>query len=91
MPANLIAFHGDPSIKAKYLARIAAHRAADQLVRGATGQNGKGCAVWCTLDKYEHAAYETELGIPRSLARIEDGLFEYLFVFIRDRLTAIVR
>ena len=75
---KLIAFHGEQSVKDKYLRRIAEHRAVDELVRGATGKDGKGCAVWCTLDKYEHRAYETELGIPQSLARIEDALFESL-------------
>jgi hypothetical protein len=74
----LIAFHGDPAIKAKYLARVAEHRRLDNLVRGATGHNGKGCAVWCTLNKYQHLAYESELGIPRAIAWLEDGLFESL-------------
>lgn len=32
----------------------------------------------CTLEKYEHEAYEKELGIPRILARLEDGIFEKL-------------
>jgi hypothetical protein len=74
----MLAFHGQQAIKDKYLARIAAHREADELQRGATGEGGKGCAVWCTLNKYSHAAYETELGIPRSIARLEDGIFEGL-------------
>src|ERR1700744_573862 len=77
---TLISFHGDPEIKEKYLARLRAHRLADQIIQGATGQNGKGCAVWCTLDKYAHAPYETELGIPRILARLEDRIFEGLSV-----------
>ncbi len=74
----MIAFHGDEAIKTKYLDRIAEHRRLDNLVRGETGRAGKGCSVWCTLNKYEHAAYETELGIPRAIARLEDGLFESL-------------
>src|ERR1700677_676720 len=75
---NMKAYHSDAKIKAKYLKRVAAHFKADEIVQGATGQDGGGCAVWCTLDKYDHQAYETELGIPRSLARIEDGIFEGL-------------
>ena len=76
------AFHGDPAIKEKYLARVRAHRAADELVRG-TGWSEKGgrvraCAVGCTLDKYDHASYETELGIPIRLAFLEDRIFERL-------------
>jgi len=72
------AFHNDEKIKQKYLNRVADHRKADELVKGSTGSNGKGCAVWCTLNKYNHKAYEKELGIPEWLARVEDLLFEQL-------------
>ena len=72
------AYHGQQVIKDKYLYRVRLHRYADNLVRGETGQNGKGCAVWCTLNKYEHKAYESELGIPSAIALLEDGLFEYM-------------
>src|SRR5262249_3407302 len=75
---KLIAFHGNPQIKEKYLARIRAHVAADELIHGVYWQNGKGCAVGCTIHSGYHAAYETELGIPRILARLEDGIFENL-------------
>jgi hypothetical protein len=78
MPAKLIAFHGDAKIKEEYLARVRAHRAADQIVKGIYWEHGKGCAVGCTVHSGNHAAYETELGIPRILARIEDGIFESL-------------
>ncbi len=30
----MLAFHGDPAIKAKYLGRVKAHRLADELVKG---------------------------------------------------------
>lgn len=73
---KLIAFHGSPAIKEKYLARIRAHVAADELIHGTGWKNGKGCAVGCTLNAYDHAAYETELGIPIALAYLEDNLFE---------------
>jgi hypothetical protein len=76
----MLAYHGDPKIKAKYLKRVNAHFKADEIIQGATGQDGKGCAVWCTLNKYEHQAYEVELGIPILLARLEDGIFEGLSV-----------
>lgn len=70
------AFHGKQAIKTKYLNRVVAHRKADNLIRGAWWTGGKGCAVGCTLEKYEHKAYETELGIPEWLARVEDTLYE---------------
>ncbi len=72
----MVAFHGKESIKQFYLDRVAKHRELDELVRGETGQGGRGCAVWCTLNKYDPAAYQTELGIPQALAMLEDGLFE---------------
>src|SRR5262245_33934330 len=80
---RLIAYHNDPVLKAERIKIMKAHQAADELVRGATEGRGKdgrfrGCAVVCTIGEYNHGAYETQLGIPRQLARIEDGLFESL-------------
>lgn len=81
--APLLAYHGDAKIKRKYLARVRAHRKADDIIAGQyweqTGERMKGCAVGCTLHSDNHAAYETELGIPRVLARLEDRLFEGLW------------
>lgn len=74
----LLAFHNDPAIKQEYLARVEAHRLADEIVQGQYWQNGKGCAVGCTLHSDQHADYETELGIPRSIAYLEDQIFEGL-------------
>jgi hypothetical protein len=73
---TLIAYHGDPAIKSKYLNRVLAHQAADEIAHGFYWENGKGCAVGCTLHSNRHAAYETELGVSRMLARLEDRLFE---------------
>jgi hypothetical protein len=42
---SLRAFHGDPAIKATYLARVHAHAAADEIVQGKYWEGGKGCAV----------------------------------------------
>ena len=70
------AYHNDPRIKAMYLARVEAHRVADQIEKGYYWQKGKGCAVGCTIHSSDHATYETELGIPMSLAYLEDRLFE---------------
>ena len=79
---QLRAFHGDPAIKAKYLDRVRAHQLADQLIQKTTwdDKTQKGCAIGCTLHNYSHSAYENELGIPRVLARLEDGIFEGLSV-----------
>src|SRR5882757_372452 len=72
----MLAFHGDSKIKAKYLKRVRAHAKADEIVHGKYWEDGKGCAVGCTIHDSSHAAYETELGIPQQLARLEDTLFE---------------
>lgn len=72
------AFHNDPLIKEKYIQRIKAHTLADQIIKGIYWENGKGCAVGCTIHNSEHGNYEIELGIPIILARVEDGIFEKL-------------
>jgi len=71
-------FHGDKKIKAKYLKRLKAHAKADEIIQGTGWKNGKGCAVGCTLENYEHKQYEVELGIPEWLAYLEDKIFEGL-------------
>ena len=73
---KLIAFHGDEKIKRKYLARVKSHRDADEIIKGQYWQEGRGCAVGCTLHSKNHSAYEDELGIPMVLARLEDRIFE---------------
>lgn len=76
----LRAFHGSQEIKEKYLARLAEHRRLDQLVQGDgwNEETHKGCAVGCTLDRYDHKGFETELGIPIQLAQLNDSIFEGL-------------
>lgn len=70
------AFHGDPKIKEEYLTRVRAHAAADEIVKGRFWENGKGCAVGCTIHGSKHSDYEILLGIPVELAYLEDSLFE---------------
>jgi hypothetical protein len=74
----MLAYHSDPKLKAKYLSRVRRHRKADEIIHGVYWENGKGCAVGCTIHSANHYAYETELGIPTVLARLEDGIFESL-------------
>ncbi len=77
------AFHNDPEIKEKYLLRVKAHQLADEIIKGQywkKNEDGifRGCAVGCTLHSSNHSAYEDELGIPKILATLEDGIFENL-------------
>ena len=61
------AFHNDPAIKEKYLSRVRAHRAADELIRGTGWDGHRGCAIGCTLESYDHARYPIELGVPEQI------------------------
>ena len=80
--------------KAAFLAELAEHAAADRVIQGSyeTYDKGefRGCAVGCSLHSVKrhlglgsmslsnHALFETYLGIPRLLARLEDRIFEGL-------------
>jgi hypothetical protein len=77
------AFNNDQKLKDKYVARVKAHYDADEIVQGVYWQDGKGCAVGCTLEHDNsgvsiHRRMEDELGIPRMIARLEDRIFEGL-------------
>ena len=74
----LVAYHGKESVKNFYLDRVKAHEAADEIIHGRYWENGRGCAVGCCVHSNDspHAAFETEMGIPLMLARLEDTLFE---------------
>ena len=75
------AFHNDPAIKEKYLARVRWNREQDHLMQGVdweTEGGTRGCAVGCTLENYDHSRYPIELGLPTWLAHLEDAIFEGL-------------
>ncbi len=75
---ELIAYHGKQEMKDFYVARMEQHKAADEIAHGFYWENGKGCAVGCTIHSDKHGKYETELGVPMILARLEDRIFENL-------------
>ena len=87
----MLSFNNDPKLKELLLEEIIAHRKADLLYQGAYKKlvdgKEKFCAVGCaihtlniklgkTYDEGDHQVYETELGIPRQLAYLEDRFFE---------------
>lgn len=76
--STLLAYHSDAKIKEKYLRRVRTHKKADEIIKSQYWEEGKGCAVGCTLHSSNHTAYESELGIPAQLAYLEDGIFENL-------------
>src|ERR1051325_3106563 len=75
---KLLSFHGEQKIKDKYIARLQAHAKADEIIQGTYWENGKGCAVGCTVHSDSHDSYETELGISWRLVLVEDRIFEKL-------------
>ena len=78
---TLIAYHNNPQVKSEILAQLALHRAANHLVQGyGYWNNGKGCAVGCTLHSGDHIEYEARFGIPVAIARLEDSIFEGLSI-----------
>lgn len=70
------AYHNDSAKKQFYIERMQAHMDADELVRRIGWKDGKGCAVGCILNSYEHSAFPDELGIPEWAARLLDTLHE---------------
>lgn len=78
MTNKLISFHGEQEIKDFYINRLKQHYEMDEIVKGTYWENGKGCAVGCTVHSDSHDAYTTELGISWRLAMVEDSIFENL-------------
>jgi hypothetical protein len=74
------AFHNDPEIQAHYLAQVHNHYDADEIIRGVywDAKSQKGCAVGCVVhqDIDAHRRYEKALGIPQTIAMLQDWMFE---------------
>ncbi len=71
-------FHNSQELKNDILTRLKLHAEADEIIQGTGWENGKGCAVGCTLNDYSHEKYPIELGIPEWVAHLEDKIFEGL-------------
>lgn len=69
-------YHNNPALKTKYVKRMKAHILADELIRGEGWDNGKGCAVGCTFNYYNHVKGAAESGIPEWALRLIDRLHE---------------
>ena len=72
----MISFGGDSALKARLQANIERHLKADTLVQGMTGQDDKGCSVWCSAGYYDHARAAEEYLLPEWLWRLNDTLYE---------------
>lgn len=81
---QLLSYKGDKTIKASLIKRMESHIKADELLQGATGQDGKGCTVWRALNNgdisygYSHSKFPSVLGLPEWLAQLQDKIFEGL-------------
>src|SRR6266516_1778864 len=87
------AYLDNQKLKTDFLTEITKHEKADQIIQGTYGEgegdSWRGCAVGCSIHSLNrlqgkdfstssHKVYETELGIPEWLARLEDRIFEGL-------------
>jgi hypothetical protein len=72
---SLVAFHNDPALKQKYIARVRGHRKAGRIHRDAYRRNSKRGAITATVNSLDYGAYEPQLGIPEALAHLESALF----------------
>jgi hypothetical protein len=82
-------FHNKPELKEMMLEEVLKHQKADEIIQGSYERRGKYCAVGCSIESLnmrlgkhyshgDHSVYETELGIPKIIARLEDRIFEGL-------------
>lgn len=74
----MMSYHNDPALKTEFVARMQAHLDADNIRQRETGYGGKGCAVWCTYDEYDHSFGPSRLGIPEWYEHLRDVVFEGL-------------
>ena len=72
----MLAYHNDPQLKKEILEQLQRHYDADEIVKGQYWENGKGCAVGCTLHTDQHKEYETRFGMPVRVAHLEDVIVE---------------
>lgn len=72
------AYHGKQEIKDFYLARVQAHREADEIVKEIFWKNGKGDAIGCVIHGSYAEVYEKKLGISGPLPGLQDVIFQDL-------------
>ncbi len=72
----MLSYLNDVKVKEKFVTRMQDHIDADELIRNVGFENGRGCAVGCTLNRYDPNAFENELGIPEWIAHIIDFIHD---------------
>lgn len=72
---TLSAFHGSEEVRARLLARLQQHAAADRLRPGPLAWNGESCSlVGCMIEADDLALWEAQSGLPAWLAVTADAL-----------------
>ena len=74
----MLSFNNDPKLKEFYVNRMLEHAEADEIIQGTSWENGKGCFIGCSFNKYQHNLFESEIGAPLWLAKLADRIFEGL-------------
>ena len=77
-PTNQGAFFGDAKLKNFYENRVLGHQKADEIVQGKYWENGKGCALGCTVHSDKHLDMAKKLNIPLPIVYLEERIFERL-------------
>lgn len=89
----VIAYHGDETLKEKFVTEMKWHREQDMILQGSTGEGEglewKGCCIACGVHSmsrisgekyrpYDHKLWETLIGIPEWMAHLCESIFEGL-------------
>jgi hypothetical protein len=72
------AYFCDQALKDEFVARMQAHILADEVIQGTSFDNGRGCAVGCTYDEYDHSLGPSRLGFPEWYEHLRGTIFEGL-------------
>ena len=74
------AYLDSQEIKTQTVAAMMADVAAERVIQGTywNANKGNGCFVGCVIRGNDHGKFETQIGVPRILARLADRIFEGL-------------
>lgn len=76
---TMLSFHNDEQLKEQYVNKMLLHAKADEIRQGFYWENGKGCATGCLMENPRpHSLYPIKIGVPESIAYLEDKIFEGL-------------
>jgi hypothetical protein len=71
-------FNGDATLHAEWVAGMEAHAAADRLVQKLTGEDGRGCFIWCAAGVYDTSELHDKTGIAPRMSKLLEAIFEGL-------------